>query len=43
MTRALANLVRSGRVARAVALAASDHREALEKLIDERGGGRRSG
>jgi twitching motility protein PilT len=42
MTRALANLVRSGRVARSTALAASDHREALEKLLDERGAGRRS-
>jgi twitching motility protein PilT len=40
MNRALANLVRSGRVSRSVALTASDHREALEKLIDERGGRR---
>ena len=40
MARSLASLVRSGRVARAVALAACEHRETLEKLLEERGGAR---
>jgi twitching motility protein PilT len=40
MARSLAGLVRSGRVARSVALAACEHRETLEKLLDERVGAR---
>jgi twitching motility protein PilT len=42
MARALASLVRAGRVARSVALAACEHRETLEMLLAERiGAGRR--
>jgi Tfp pilus assembly pilus retraction ATPase PilT len=37
MARSLASLVRSGQVSRAAALAACDHRETLERLLDERG------
>lgn len=40
MARSLANLVRSGRVARSVALAACGQRETLEGLLDERIGTR---
>jgi twitching motility protein PilT len=40
MARSLASLVRSGRVARSVALAACEHREALERLLEERAGAR---
>jgi hypothetical protein len=40
MARSFASLVRSGRVARSVALAACEHRETLEKLLEERIGSR---
>jgi twitching motility protein PilT len=40
MARSLASLVRSGRVARSVALAACEQRETLEKLLEERVGAR---
>jgi len=36
MARSLASLVRTSKITRAVALAACDHRETLEKLLDER-------
>jgi twitching motility protein PilT len=36
MERALADLVRAGRIGRATAFAASQHRESLRKLLDER-------
>jgi twitching motility protein PilT len=40
MPRALADLVRGGRVARAAAFAACDNREALERFLDERAAAR---
>ena len=40
MARALANLVRSGRVSRAAALAGCEDRAALEKLLEDRAGTR---
>jgi twitching motility protein PilT len=40
MARSLASLVRSGRVARSVALAACEQRETLEKLLEDRVGTR---
>ncbi|MFT3926396.1 MAG: PilT/PilU family type 4a pilus ATPase [Myxococcales bacterium] len=44
MARSLASLVRSGRVARSVALAACEHRDTLERLLEERlGAGPRMG
>jgi twitching motility protein PilT len=38
MARSLASLVRSGEITRSVAMAACDHRDTLEKLLEERAG-----